>query len=93
MDLERCCKILVWYDTINLNLGKFSFASEKEASNIQAQVSNKSILLKASFPWIWCSKCQTRLASTVFWFCAIATHLAEEAMKNAALYLWCGDLF
>lgn len=83
--------MLVWYDTINL--GRFSFASEKEASNIQAQVNNRSIVLEASFPWIGCSKCQTRLASAVLWFCVITIRLAEETMKNAALYFWCGGLF
>lgn len=93
MELERCCKISVWCDTVNLNLGKFSFASEKEASNIQTQVSSRSVLLKASFPWIGCSKCQNRLASTVLWFCAIATQVAEEPLKNLPLYFWLGDLF
>lgn len=33
MELERC-KISVWCELVNENLGKFSFASEKEASNI-----------------------------------------------------------
>jgi len=92
MEFERC-NISVRCGTVNVNLGKFSFASGKEVDNTQTQASSRSIVLKAGFPWIEWSRCQNRLASAVLSFCAITTWVAEETIKNVAFYFWHGDLF
>lgn len=77
----RCCTISVW-------CGEFSFANEKETNNIQQAQVSRSVLRKQVFGWDLLNVKTD--SSAILWLCAI-TQVAEETIKNVALFFWHSD--